>query len=62
MNQQHPHSTPPSQRLRLRIAAMALQGILAKGPLNNSPEYVARHALAYADALIKESTSKTPQQ
>ena len=51
-------TTPADQRLH--IAAMAMQGLLAYGTPNNSPRYVARHALSYADALINEhiNTSK----
>ena len=53
------HPTAPADQ-RLHIAAMAMQGLLAYGTPNNSPRYVARQALSYADALINEhiNTSK----
>lgn len=39
---------------RERIASMAMQGLLAHGLINNSPEHVAMRAVAYTDALIAE--------
>ena len=51
---------PEYHSCRLHIAAMAMQGLLTYGTPNNSPRYVARQALSYADALINEhiNTSK----
>lgn len=51
---------PEDHPCRLHIAAMAMQGLLAGGIINNSPKHIARHALSYADALINEhiNTSK----
>ena len=45
-----PQSKFQTDRRREQIAIAAMQGILAKG--DGGPEFVAKRAIAYADALI----------
>jgi hypothetical protein len=64
-NQSVPTSGAPAMTIRDYIAAAAMQGILAsafsrEGRSSPTAADVARHAIEYADALVKELNRATP--
>lgn len=58
-------TSPSDNQLRIMVAAEVMKGMLANtniimscGDLENSQEYITKHTVEYADALIKEINGK----